>query len=181
VLGHGDHGIVERSEAVRARVDRSAQVRFEAEPESARQRRRALVRVEQDDGALTLAQCHRDSECDFGDSASPRSTHRDDRCAAVGVDRTVPRARQLRRMVEARLGRGVERAEDGHELRHRGVGGDRRVDADVDEVVLPGRLFGVEDAEDAAAASVHRGEETVRERGPTIAHDEHVVLLLQRD
>src|SRR6185312_3074622 len=81
-----------------------------------------------------------------------------------------------------RAGSGeVEVGERVDELRHRRVPGDRGVDAEGEEVILARRFLGIEDTEDPPTTAVDRAHEAEGQRGPPIAHDERVVLLVERD
>ena len=48
-------------------------------------------------------------------------------------------------------------------------------------MILARRFFGIEDADDPPTTAVDRAHEAERQRGPPIAHDERVVLLVERD
>ncbi len=76
---------------------------------------------------------------------------------------------------------GVEAAQHGDELGHRRIGGDRGVDSQREQVILPGRFVGIEHAEHQASPVVHCAHEAERERRPTVAHDQRVVRLVERD
>ncbi len=77
-VDHGDDAVVEGAEAVRARVDRGAEVGLEAQAQAPRDRGRSLVGVDEQDGAATFRQGDRHAERDLGDPAPSRPGHRDD-------------------------------------------------------------------------------------------------------
>ena len=67
------------------------------------------------------------------------------------------------------------------ELRHGGVRRNHPVDAQRGEELATRWFLGIEDAEQAAAAPVNRLDERPRQPGPTMAHDERAVLLVERE
>jgi hypothetical protein len=180
VLEDGYHAVGERSEPVRARIDRGAQVRLEAQPETPRDGRRGFVPVEEHHRTVTFAQRHRDPERHFGDATPSRSVDGDE-CRGV-VDRLATgRDRGRNRCIALAFGRASEPTERDDELGECRVGGHGAVDAHRDEVVLARWFLGIKDTEHSAAAPVHGGDQTMGERRPAIAHDEDVVVLVERD
>ena len=75
----------------------------------------------------------------------------------------------------------LQRDEQIDEAVRPGIGLDLGIDTECGEALRVRGLLAIEHAQHHAAAGLHVREERMRERGPSVARDQHVVRFLERD
>ena len=157
--------------AVLDRVDRGAEVRLDRQTEPRRDRRRDVVGVDEHS-----RERGREMHCDLGAAGTRRTADDDDAPVSIGAGRSASSGTTNASPAGPQRDESRRRTACGPRSDFDDVVDDRR-----DEMRPRRRLLAVEHAEHRATARVHVGDERVRERGPTVAGDEDVVLLLERD